>query len=707
MGDSRPAFRLWFSSAIIILSFCLPDLTLAQSGIFERNPAPFPVLQADGNAYSFPFLGGFNVPRPQFVDIDGDGDDDLFVQEKSNQLIFFERVPTSDGVPFVRRSEAYQDLEIGEWYRFADLDGDGDQDLLAEQPFSFVRVYENTGTSQVPVFQLAIDMLLDNLGAPLFAERQNIPNLVDIDNDGLIDLFTGQLDGTIAHYEQTADTGIDELSFTLQSDRFQDISIVNSFAKHTGERHGANTLTFFDIDEDGDIDLFWGDFFEPGLLFFENRGSENQPQFENTPLGFPLNAPVSTSGYNAPSFGKLDGDDRVDLVVGVLGGAFSALSSSADNLLYYRQDDAGQFILETERLLSNIDAGSDSYPVLYDVDRDGDLDLVLGNSIDPQDPLKANLTLSLNEGEQGTAFFTVPVEIPVEPAFNYAPAFGDLNNDGFDDLIVGSFRGAMDLYWNTGQEGMPQYTLGESDFLDIPSGSNSTPFLVDLDGDSDLDLLVGQSSGILNFFRNIGNPSTPVFTLETSMFEDIDVGRRSAPFARDFDGDGDYDLVIGSDQDGLQAFENTGTPQLPDFEQVDWFDIGVFRRMVPAFGDLDGDTDLDILIGGLEGGVQYFENKEVEVIAIESPGQAHPVEMVVFPNPLTGFGSLEIRNLNPGVLSIQLFDAMGRDLGEVYRSVNARNLLRTPINLSEHPAGVYFIKIQSGGRAFHQMVVKI
>ena len=39
--------------------------------------------------------------------------------------------------------------------------------------------------------------------------------------------------------------------------------------------HGANTMTFMDIDSDGDEDIFWGDFFEPSLLLLENRGTRN------------------------------------------------------------------------------------------------------------------------------------------------------------------------------------------------------------------------------------------------------------------------------------------------------------------------------------------------------------------------------------------------------------------------------------------------
>ena len=100
--------------------------------LFVRSVDAFPVHDENGRAYNPPFLGGFNVPRPQFADIDGDGDIDLFLQERPGELMLFENVGGPARPEFVWRTDRYQNLSVGEWTRFVDFDRDGDLDLLSE-----------------------------------------------------------------------------------------------------------------------------------------------------------------------------------------------------------------------------------------------------------------------------------------------------------------------------------------------------------------------------------------------------------------------------------------------------------------------------------------------------------------------------------------------------------------------------------------------
>jgi hypothetical protein len=135
------------------------------------------------------------------------------------------------------------------------------------------------------------------------------------------------------------------------------------------------------------------------------------------------------------------------------------------------------------------------------------------------------------------------------------------------------------------------------------------PVLGDLDGDGDLDLLVGESSGTINFYRNVGTRMSPAFELVSDEYAGIEVERRSAPALLDVDGDGDLDLLVGTERQGIRLWRNDGGAGEPAFVEADPV---LDARDVPAYsvpfaGDLDGDGDMDLLVGGLSGGLYYFE----------------------------------------------------------------------------------------------------
>ena len=570
-----------------------------------REISPFPVIDEQGEAYGHAFLGGFNLPRPQLVDIDLDGDQDLFVQEVSGSVMFFEHTDDPD-LPYQWRSDRYQDLEIGEWYRFVDLDRDGDPDLLAEQPFSYIRYYRNDGEPGQPRFVVAADSLKDTEGRPLFSDRQNIPNATDIDCDGQMDFLIGRLVGTVTRYEET---GTDENGvprFRHLTDRFEDIEIVADVGSN---RHGANTMALGDIDQDGDVDMFWGDFFEPGLLFIENRGTCNGPNLRATPDSFPDPTPLRTSGYNAPTVGDYDTDGDQDLLVGVLGGAYNPNTTTIDNFHLLEQTDGGLFEQRTARFISMLDVGSESVPTLIDLDDDGDLDLLVGNKIEPDDPQNGKVFIFRNEGSPSAPSYRADGTFELGGGYHFIPAFGDLDADGDLDAIVGTWEDQVRLYMDDTDDGMVNLTLADSMIVTLTRGRNSTPALGDLDGDGDLDLLIGESSGTINYYRNDGSATAPDFVLVTDEFADIDVGRRSLPVLHDLDDDGDLDLVVGSEGEGAMVFRNVGSTAEAVFEADGTLPIGNFGFAAPAFGDIDADGDDDIVLGGAGGGLWFYRNR--------------------------------------------------------------------------------------------------
>jgi len=576
----------------------------AVGGGYHRRVAPFPVYDAQGRAVHHPFLGGLRSPRPQLVDLSGDGTLDLFVQEDPGRVMHFVHEGEEHGLPRFRLAALrFQELEVGEWFRFAKLRGDGRHHLFTEERFSLIRFYRNQGPPESPRFLLAADTLRDPSGRPIFSDRQNIPQFADLDCDGNADLLVGLLDGTIDRYHQVPSPSEREEAapvFELVERGFEGIRIVGEF----GSMHGANTMALADVDGTGVPHLFWGDFFEPGLLFIENTGTCAAYNFRSVPVQFPRGAPILTSGYNAPTFGDLSGDGRPDLVMGVLGGAYNPHRTATDNLFYLARDEEGRWVEHSRRLLPMIDVGTESAPALVDLEGNGRLDLLVAGKLEPEEQETSRIHWFENVGGTEGPALRYRGTLPFHGGFHFAPAFQDLTGNGLPDLILGQWGSALAYYRN---EGGGNFTLVDSTFVRITRGSNTVPTLGDLDGDGLPDLLVGKSSGWISHYRNTGTRQDPRFELVSDEFAGIREGRRSAPHLVDLDGDGLLDLLVGTESGRVVVFRNVGTREEPRFREDPRVQLSSAGFAVPVAGDLTGNGVPEVLVGAVGGGVVYFQ----------------------------------------------------------------------------------------------------
>jgi uncharacterized protein (DUF2141 family) len=194
----------------------------------------------------------------------------------------------------------------------------------------------------------------------------------------------------------------------------------------------------------------------------------------------------------------------------------------------------------------------------------------------------------------------------MQTEFHYAPTVADLDGDGLPDLLLGTWRDRVQYWRNAGTRQAPRFTLADSALVVLTRGSNSAPALADLDGDGDLDLFVGEASGQLNFYRNVGARTAPKFELVSDVFQDIDVGRRSTPAFADITGDGKPDLLLGSEDGGIQLWRNVSDAAGLRFERDSAFVLPGGPYSSVAVADVNGDGRLDVIVGTTSGGLLYY-----------------------------------------------------------------------------------------------------
>ena len=529
-----------------------------------------PILSYYGSTYTNIFC--LTETFPAIADIDGDGDIDIlnywvlgeFVNYNKNFSMEDYGVPDSLDFKMVENSwgcfaESPYSNQItldtctpgksllnksdtpakhtGSTLLATDLNGDGIQDLIVGN-VGYPNLIKLTNNGTLTTAHIsAQDTLFPSNTLPVNLWSFAIPSYVDINNDGKKDILISTFDPNEYLAETYKSVWLYKNIGTNSSPVFKYVK--EDFLQDEMIDVGTGAYpVFFDYDNDGLKDLFIGNMgyrdtsytqagysiskFTSKIALFKNIGTASNPQFKLITRDF---ANVSTLNILGayPTFGDINGDGKAEMIVG-----------SADGTLYLYVNNAPtgstpNFVLSQSNY-QGINVGSYAAPQLFDLNKDGLLDLIVGNR-------------------------------------------GTIWKDSLGNIIT--MKGNLFYYKNTGTAANPVFTLATDSLggidvtnFDVSNYGYSTPCFFRTAA-NETRLFVGNNEGKVYYYKNIDNNLNGNFTIaDTLTFIDnttkyvIDEGNRSGVAFADINNDGYLDIMVGNQAGGIAFYKgaalNTG-----------------------------------------------------------------------------------------------------------------------------------------------------
>ena len=484
-------------------------------------------------------------------DLDGDGDVDVLGASGIDDTIAWYE---SDGAspPVFTRHVITQLADAVASVTAADVDGDGDLDVLSAAPNDLtITLYENDGTPSPAFTARTVSAVAGNVESV---------HAADVDGDGDLDVLAASATQRgVSWYEN------DGTSPPGWQPRTIDATLANAYS-----------VVAADLDGDGDLDAIGSSIVDSKVAWYENRSIHRSAVF-------PAQATISAAANSAEAVfaADVDGDGDMD-----------ALSASFQKLAWYENTNgAGTF--GSARVISSL-VSLPSAVVTADVDRDGDLDVLCASIGDDR--------ISWFENLNGAGTFDAERVISNLADEARSIFAADLDGDGDVDVLSASYQDDK-IAWYENLDGAG--TFGSQQVISTLANGAAWVVAADVDGDGDLDVLsASEIDRKVAWYENLDGAGT--FGAQR-VISTLANGVRSV-FAADLDGDGDLDVVSASYLDNKLAwYENLDGGGTFGAQQV-ISTLGDGPASVVA-ADLDRDGDLDVVSASYrDDKVAWFEN---------------------------------------------------------------------------------------------------